>query len=416
MHLDKLNGNINKLKHRTGTREIKLLSAGGVPIQNKEVRVSQTKHKFLFGCSEFSVLSYRNNELEGEARERAEERFEKFFQLFNFATLPFYWHRFEPTKGSPDTKRLTQAAQWMTSKGLKLKGHPLCWHTLAAPWLMEMNNSDILKVQLERIHREVSGFKGLIDMWDVINEVVIMPIFDKYDNGITRICKEMGRLKLVREVFEAAKQANPEATLLINDFNTSESYDILIEGLLEAGIPIDAIGIQSHMHQGYWGVEKTLEVLERFSRFKLPIHFTENTIISGHIMPPEIDDLNDYKLDQWPSTPEGEARQAQETVLHYTTLFSHPSVESITWWDFVDGLWLGAPSGFITRDNRVKPVYDEIHKLVKKDWWTGDTHAVSDEMGTLTVTGFMGEYELEYRGKKLGFTIDKKNEPLILEI
>ncbi len=416
MHLDKLNGNINKLKHRMGTREIKLLSAGGEPIQNKEVRVSQTKHKFLFGCSEFSVLSYRNNELEGEAKERVEERFEKFFQLFNFATLPFYWHNFEPIKGSPDTKRLTQAAQWMTSKGLKLKGHPLCWHTLAAPWLMEMNNSHILKVQLERIHREVTGFKGLIDMWDVINEVVIMPIFDKYDNGITRICKEMGRLKLVREVFEAAKQANPEATLLINDFNTSESYDILIEGLLEAGIPIDAIGIQSHMHQGYWGVEKTLEVLERFSRFKLPIHFTENTIISGHIMPPEIDDLNDYKLDQWPTTPEGEARQAEETVLHYTTLFSHPSVESITWWDFVDGLWLGAPSGFITRDNRVKPVYDEIHKLVKKDWWTEDTHAVSDETGSLTVTGFMGEYELEYRGKKLGFTIDKKNEPLILEI
>lgn len=416
MHLDNLNGNISKLKHRMGTREIKLLSAGEVPIQNKEVRVSQTKHKFLFGCSEFSVLSYRNNELEGEARERAEERFEKFFQLFNFATLPFYWHRFEPAKGSPDTKRLTQAAQWMTSKGLKLKGHPLCWHTLAAPWLMEMNNSDILKVQLERIHREVTGFKGLIDMWDVINEVVIMPIFDKYDNGITRICKEMGRLKLVREVFEAAKQANPEATLLINDFNTSESYDILIEGLLEAGIPIDAIGIQSHMHQGYWGVEKTLEVLERFSRFKLPIHFTENTIISGHIMPPEIDDLNDYKLDQWPTTPEGEARQARETALHYTTLFSHPSVESITWWDFVDGLWLGAPSGFITRDNRVKPVYDEIHKLVKKDWWTGDTHAVSDETGTLTVTGFMGEYELEYQGKKLSFTIDKTNEPLILKI
>jgi len=416
MHLNNLTGNMSKLSHRMGTREIKLLSTGGTPIQNKEVKVAQTKHKFLFGCSEFSSLSYRNNELEGEAKEKAEERFEKFFQLFNFATLPFYWHNFERTKGSPDTKRLRQAAEWMTSKGVRLKGHPLCWHTLAAPWLMEMNNTDILKVQLERIHREVTGFKGLIDTWDVINEVVIMPIFDKYDNGITRICKEMGRIKLVREVFEAAKQANPEATLLINDFNTSESYDILIEGLLEAGIPIDAIGIQSHMHQGYWGVEKTLEVLERFSRFKLPIHFTENTIVSGHIMPPEIDDLNDYKIAQWPTTPEGEARQAEETVLHYTTLFSHPSVESITWWDFVDGLWLGAPSGFITRDNRAKPVYDEIRKLIKEDWWTGEVTAVSDETGSLHVTGFMGDYELEYQGKKLAFAIDRENEPLTFEI
>ena len=29
------------------------------------------------------------------------------------------------------------------------------------------------------------------------------------------------------------------------------------------------------MHQGYWGEEKTLDVLERFARFGLPIHFTE---------------------------------------------------------------------------------------------------------------------------------------------
>ena len=95
-------------------------------------------------------------------------------------------------------------------------------------------------------------------MWDVINEVVIMPIFDKYDNGITRISKYLGRIGTVREMFAAAEKANPKATLLINDFNTSVSYEILIEGCLEAGIPIDAIGIQSHMHQGYWGCGEKL--------------------------------------------------------------------------------------------------------------------------------------------------------------
>ena len=49
----------------------------------------------------------------------------------------------------------------------------------------------------------------------------------------------------------------------------------------KAGVRIDVIGIQSHMHQGYWGREKTLAVLERFERFHLPIHFTENTLLSG---------------------------------------------------------------------------------------------------------------------------------------
>ena len=48
----------------------------------------------------------------------------------------------------------------------------------------------------------------------------------------------------------------------------SDAYDILVEGCLESGIKFDAIGLQSHMHQGYWGVEKTLKILERFSRFK----------------------------------------------------------------------------------------------------------------------------------------------------
>ena len=60
----------------------------------------------------------------------------------------------------------------------KVKGHPLCWHTVCADWLMKYDNETILKKQLERIDREVLGFKGIIDMWDVINEVVIMPIFN----------------------------------------------------------------------------------------------------------------------------------------------------------------------------------------------------------------------------------------------
>jgi GH35 family endo-1,4-beta-xylanase len=239
-----------------------------------------------------------------------------------------------------------------------------------------------------------------------------MPVFDKYDNGITRICKELGRIKLVREVFNEARKSNPGAKLLIYDFNTSESYAILIEGLLEAGVPIDAIGIQSHMHQGYWGIEKTEEVLERFSRFNLPIHFTENTLVSGHIMPAEIDDLNDYTLDEWPSTADGEERQAREAVTHYKTLFAHPLVQSITWWDFVDGSWLGAPSGFITADNRVKPIYNEMHKLVKDEWWVKPVNLSTDENGCVNVTGFLGEYELVCLGKRISFLLDNSNEPV----
>ena len=102
----------------------------------------------------------------------------------------------------------------------------------------------------------MTAYRGVIDMWDVINEVVIMPVFDKYDNAVTRICRELGRTPLVKAVFEAARESNPDAVLLINDFNVSPAYEHLLEELLEAEVPIGAIGIQSHQHQGYWGREK----------------------------------------------------------------------------------------------------------------------------------------------------------------
>ena len=44
----------------------------------------------------------------------------------------------------------------------------------------------------------------------------------------------------------------------------------------------------------------------------LPLHLTETTLVSGHLMPPEIEDLNDYQIPHWPSTPEGEARLSLE--------------------------------------------------------------------------------------------------------
>jgi len=247
----------------------------------------------------------------------------------------------------------------------------------------------------------------------VINEAVIMPIFDKYDNGITRLCKEMGRINTIKAMFAAARAENPAAILLINDFDVSPAYDILVEGCLEAGIKIDVIGIQSHMHQGYWGVEKTLKVLDQFTRFNLPIHFTETTLVSGQLMPPEIVDLNDYQVEHWPSTPEGESRQAEETIQHYKTLFSHPLVEGITWWDISDGGWLNAPAGLIRKDGSSKPAYEELMKLVKGEWWLAPTKLRTDVNGQIHFSGFLGEYALTYANYQKSFSVTRENAPAI---
>ena len=383
---------MDALSHRKATARLRLTNADGTPILNRPVDVQQTSHQFLFGCGVFEAVEMMKPHSD-EQHDFLRERLDKWLGLFNYGTLPFYWGRYEPKQGETAKESTLKAAQWLRERNVAVKGHPLCWHTACAGWLMQYSNEEILRRQLERIHRDVTDFKGVIDLWDVINEVVIMPDFDKYDNAITRICKEKGRISLVKEVFAAAKESDPNATLLINDFNTSVSYEILLEGLLEAGVPISAIGIQSHQHQGYWGKEKLENVLERFSRFGLPLHFTENTLISGDLMPEHIVDLNDFQVNAWPSTEEGEARQAREITEMYTVLFNHPLVEAITTWDFADGAWLHAPAGIVREDNTEKPSYHALRSLIHDTWETYE-QLVTDGDGYVTFTGFKGGYSL----------------------
>ena len=403
---------MHDLSHRQATARLKILLPDGTPAANRKVRLDQTGHRFLFGCGAFDSVELMRTQDETKKR-FLEERMGKWLRLFNYGTLPFYWGRYEPEEGKTAEKETMAAAAWLRGKGVKVKGHPLCWHTACANWLLKYSNEEIMEKQLARIRRDVTAYRGIIDLWDVINEVVIMPVFDRYDNAITRICKEKGRIGLVKEVFAAAKESNPDAVLLINDFNTSASYEILVEGLLEAGVPIGAIGIQSHQHQGYWGLEKLRDVLERFSRFGVPIHFTENTLVSGDLMPPHIVDLNDWQVGSWPSTPEGEARQAAEVEEMFTELFAHPLVKAITIWDFNDGCWLNAPSGVVRKDNSEKPVYHTLDRLIHHDWET-HTEAMTDSEGNLDFTGFKGTYTLETDHAAAAFSLKSSSGALTI--
>lgn len=408
--------NNEKYAHRISKGSFQLLDASGRPAANVKGRAKLVNHEFLFGSGAFDFVPLcsegKDNAIafyqENKAKDRDfyQERADKWTALFNYGTLPFYWGGYETVEGEPKFESRMRAAEYLVSHGAKVKGHPLCWHTECADWLMAYDEKTILEKQLDRIYRDVTAFKGVIDMWDVINETVIMPVYDRYDNAITRICKKYGRNTLIREVFEAANAANPDAVLLINDFNLSEDYRRVIDECLELGVPIKTIGIQSHQHQGYKGMAWMEEVLERFSCFGLPLHFTENTLVSGEIMPAHIIDLNDYQVESWPSTPEGEARQEQEWKEMYTRLFAHPLVGAITGWDFADGAWLNAPSGLLRADNTEKPSYKTLKKLISEEWTT-DTAFVTDENGMALIEGFRGEYEISVSGQTGSFVLSK---------
>ena len=407
------------ISHRKSTRKIKLVDPSGKPVANREIRASQINHEFLFGAVFFEMVPYLAGKLDPERAALCESDFEKMKAVFNQTTMSFYLGRYEPEEGKPDFEDTMRGAKFFKENGFTVKGHPLCWHTACADWLMQYPDETILEKQLARIRRDVSAYRGVIDTWDVINEVVIMPVFDKYDNAITRICKRYGRVPLVKMVFDAAFDSNPNGTFLINDFNTSHDYSNLLADCFAAGAKINTIGIQSHQHQGYWGDEKLYEVLERYSKFGLPIHFTENTFTSGHLMPEEIVDLNDYKISDWPSLPEYEERQLRDTENMARILFSSPKVEAFTIWNLQDrGAWLGAPAGWLRADGSEKPVYTRMKEIITKEWMTKDLTLCTDENGEAELTGFRGDYELCFGNEcfKVALRKNTLEEPAVLTI
>ncbi|MBC8374033.1 MAG: endo-1,4-beta-xylanase [Phycisphaerae bacterium] len=387
------------LRHRTADVALRVHTPGGKPLSGAEVTVEMVRHKFLFGANMFAYDQLGSNKLNRKYAER-------FSSLLNFATLPFYWgmyeHRATPERPT-QIKQVTGMANWCKAQGIVAKGHPLCWHELQPRWLKGKSTGEVQKLQLARIEREVKDFTGLINTWDVLNEAVVMPKFNRAGQTALRdVCRKLGQVGLITKCFVAARQTNPKAMLLLNDFQLGSNYEKLIKDSLAAGATIDAIGLQSHMHSRYRGAKWAWDVCQRFAKFKKPLHFTELTILSG-----DLKKDNDWhkKRTDWHSTPEGEKRQAAQVSEFYRVLYSHPSVEAITWWDFSDArAWQGAPAGLVRKDMSPKPAYTALHKLVKGEWWTAPTKLQTDARGKVTFRGHLGAYKV--RTKNAGATFD----------
>ncbi len=369
-------------QHRKATATLRLIGPDGQPLPpGTRLIIRQTRHRFLFGCNIFKLGRCRT--LEDNAA------YEKHFaELLNFATLPFYWWTYERRKGSPDDARTEEIVRWCRAHDITTKGHPLAWNYVDPRWLSG-TSEEIMQLQMQRVGRCVERFKGDIGIWDVVNEATHYDReqLKKQAPKLTEAIAKMGVGAYVRAAFRAARQANPQAVLLINDYRTDPAYaDKVISELVdEDGKPLyDVIGIQSHMHGGYWGAAQAWDVCERFAKFGKPLHFTETTVVSGP-----------KQGSTWVTTSEGEQSQAKLVSEFYTVLFSHPAVEAITWWDFTDqNAWQGAPAGLVRADMTPKPAYEQLHDLIKGAWWT-QAEAEAGPAGAATCEGFLGQYEIK---------------------
>ncbi len=370
-------------KHRKATATITLVDQAGKPVPGARLTIEQVRHTFLFGCNFFAF-----GRLENEKDEQAYRT--QFSALMNYATLAFYWPSYEPRKGEPQYEQTEKVARWCKEHGIITKGHPLAWNFMEPRWLPD-NTAAIKQLQLSRITDCVTRFRGLIDIWDVVNEATHFEReqFKKRAPKMTKMWEEAGRVPFVDECFQAARRAGPNATLLINDYRTDPQYAQVIEQMAQPNgkRAFDVIGIQSHMHGGVWSNQKIWDVCQRFARFGVPLHFTELTIISGE---------SDWEHPRpWDSTAEGEKQQAEDVRRVYTMLFSHPAVTAITWWDFSDrGAWKGAPAGLIGKDMQPKPAYRVLKDLVKNQWWT-KVKQTTDVDGQVAFRGFLGDYKVK---------------------
>src|SRR3954470_10756578 len=99
-------------QHRAADVTVTVRRPDGAPLAGYPVVVAQQKHAFGFGGNGSRAIPLANNELDGAARARGADQHPKLLELFNVITLPFYWGRFEPQRGKPDTRRLLNAARW----------------------------------------------------------------------------------------------------------------------------------------------------------------------------------------------------------------------------------------------------------------------------------------------------------------
>jgi GH35 family endo-1,4-beta-xylanase len=319
--------------------------------------------------------------------ELEEQYRQRFTSLLNYCTLGFYWASYERERGKPHYEYTDQVAAWSCEHGITCKGHPLVWdHPAATPGWLPDDPKEIEQLSTTRVREIVSRYQGRIDIWDVVNEATHLA--DKrFISKMAEWGASLGAVPYVTEHLEAARAANPQATLLVNDYRTDPACYKILNNLRGNGkLLFDTIGIQSHMHGGAWPLQTVWDTCDTFSKLGLPLHFTESTILSGP---------RKGLGENWgETTAEGEARQAELTVKFYTALFAHPAVHAITWWDLSDlGAWQGAAAGWLRRDMSPKPVYDRLMSLIKGEWWT-KTEGTSNARGEVKVRAFFGTHRI----------------------
>lgn len=402
-------------KLRMGRVRVEVRHRDGRPVAGIQVHLAQTKHEFLFGCNLFELQTDVGTISQAQQQYR-----DRFAALFNFATLPFYWGDFQGDREHPKYARLDAMARWCKEHGITAKGHPLVWHEVYPTWA-PLTADETIPLLHSRVTDLVTRYLDRIEYWDVVNEANAA---SNFTNGEAAWVKRDGPSAVVKTVLAWARDATRGTAtapprFIYNDYNTSSENVTLLSSLQENHALPDCIGLQSHMHNGNWPLERVWSTVNRFAVFHKPIHFTETTVLSG---PTRTGVDMAHPPNDWNTTPEDEEVQANYLERFYSVLFSHPSVGAITYWDFSDaGAWQNAPAGLLRRDMTPKPAYLRLLKLIRNRWWT-NVYADTDSHGVSVLNGFYGEYDVDAQlgnngvGQHFSLKSSEKSKTIVLTL
>ena len=152
------------------------------------------------------------------------------------------------------------------------------------------------------------------------------------------------------------------------------------------------------MQNGVWSVAEMWNTLNRLALLKLPVYFTELSVISGAPRAFNFRPANP----PWPTTPKGEAAQAAYLELFYRLAYSHPAVAGITYWDYSDrSTWLNCPVGLLRKDGSPKPAYWRLDHLINDEWRTNGVFRADANGRVVVPHAFEGEYRISADGASM---------------
>lgn len=193
----------------------------------------------------------------------------------------------QPSEGSFNFDQADEMVNLALDQGMEVRGHTLVWHAQTPDWVFEGDRQTVINRMKYHIENVMTHFGSSIESWDVVNEAAA-------DDGAYPYRQESGWYEsigsdFVRMAFEFADQFNFHgAKLYYNDYNAvvpekRERIITILTDAMDAGAPIDGMGIQAHWDVEWPSLQDIEEAINAYANLGLKIQITELDIgMEGH--------------------------------------------------------------------------------------------------------------------------------------